>query len=237
MKKLQVIGLAATLSAISCNSMAAVTASDFYVKALGGVALGNVSSLNSVESGANSISSAITTSNSSNLFGAALGYSLKDSPFSFELQALRINKQNYNFSTFYPTGNYMEADTLQVRSNVLLLNLNYDLPSYKNFTPFIGGGIGIAHNKVNGSYRGSHDANWTGVWHDKSANNLAYDLTAGVAYQFNEHLGMSLAYQYLSLGKLQTADTNYDYQGSALQQLSANRFSTNNIMLGLSYKF
>jgi opacity protein-like surface antigen len=233
MRKIFTIGL---LSAISCSSMAAVSVDGLYLKGFGGVAMGSTSGLNSVEP-LPSITSGIKTTDTSGLFGIAIGYTLPDSPLSLELQAIRLNSQSFTMDNFYHGGK-QEVDKLNVRSNVYLLNALYALPSSHNFTPFIGAGIGMAQNKVSGNYYNGYNdsANQYGYWTDKSNNNFAYDLTVGVSYQFTEHFSTSLAYQYLSLGKLATHDTAISGQ-SGLQTLSADRFASNNVILGITYKF
>jgi len=243
MNKLKAIGLVTTLSLIGCNSFAASALDGLYVKALGGIALGNASGLNSVEPPRENISivsSGIETTDQSSLFGAALGYMLPNSPISLELQALRINQQEFKLSTLATSNSksYHEFSNINVRSNVYLLNALYSLPTAGNFTPFFGAGIGVAQNKVAGNFVSDTTSSWSGYWTDRSKTNFAYDLTAGVNYQVNEHVGISLAYQYLALGKLNTNDTVYNHTGESGQEtLSANQYSSNNLMLGLSYKF
>jgi opacity protein-like surface antigen len=233
MQKLRMIGLATALSVISCSSMA----EGLYVEALGGAALGNVSGLNSVEQGEVSIASSVQTSNQAKLYGAAIGYDLANSPISFELQALHLDGQNFKMAMYYPADGYQEVAKFNISSNVVLLNALYSLPAYKSLTPFIGGGIGLAQNKVTASYNSTTDTQF-GTWQDNRRTNFAYDLTAGINYQFNQHLGVSLAYQYLSLGKMTSGATYLDNTGGSGQQiLSADHNYTNNILLGLSYTF
>lgn len=126
MKKFKTVGLACAVSLISFNSFASIT-NGLYVKALGGIALGNASGLSSFEPNEASVVSGIKVNDKSGLFGAALGYAISNSPISLELQALRINHQHFTSSNLYADG-YHENDSLSVRSNVLLLNAIYALP-------------------------------------------------------------------------------------------------------------
>jgi len=230
MKKLSTITLISSL-AFSGASMAAISTDGLYVEALGGVAMGNTSGLNSLELDETSISSAVSSNDKSALFGAAIGYNLPDSPLSLELQALRINKQDFKMGTLYNDG-YHEWDTISVRSNVYLANVIYALPAYQKFTPFFGAGVGVAQNKVAGNFISTTDDE-QGNWLDKSKTQFAYDFTAGINYQFTSKLGVSLAYQYLSLGKLNTQNT----VGEVNQTLFADKYNTNNVILGINYAF
>ncbi len=230
MQKFSTLTLISALT-FSGVSMAATSTDGFYIEALGGIAMGNTSALNSQEKDEISISSAVTSSDKSALWGAAIGYILPNLPLSLELQALRINSQDFKMGTLYNDG-YHEWDTLSVRSNVYLANLIYALPAYQNFTPFFGAGIGVAQNKVAGNFISTTEDE-QGNWADNSKTQFAYDFTAGVNYQFTPNLGISLAYQYLSLGKLNTQST----VGDVNQTLFADKYTTNNVILGLNYTF
>ncbi len=242
MKKLSVAVLTGALLAATSSSFADVApGKGFYVQALGGVAMGNASGLNSVETGSPSITSGVETTDNDALFGGAVGYAFPNLPLRVELQALHINKQSFQASTYYtaPSENqYHEFDNLAVSSNVYLANVYYTWPLCSNFRPFIGAGAGVAQNKVSGTFFSDTQTGFAGSWKDSNHTNFAYDLTAGVGYQITPHVGVSLAYQYLSLGKATTGHTYYGNDGSSgPQTLSADKISLNNALLGVAYTF
>lgn len=237
MKKLAIISLLTVLPFISTNSMAA---EGFYVKALGGMAFGNARGLNSVEQNVYSVSSGVDTSDKSTLLGGAVGYNLRNLPISMELEALHVNNQSFRMSTVYPNDVpvYREYSNINLKSDVYLFNTIYSFAARDNFVPFIGAGIGVARNKVSGTFTSLTQAGFAGTWRDSTKTNFAYDLTAGVNYLVTSHVGVSLAYQYLSLGKVATEGNYVGNNGtSGPQTLSTDSINEHNVMLGVSYMF
>jgi opacity protein-like surface antigen len=209
--------------------MAAISTHALYLKAFSGIGYGKVHDLNAVEPGKSSIITEIETTDHSSLFGAAIGYNLTNLPLSFELQTMRLNQQSFKLANAYPNG-YHETDTLKVKSDLYLLNSIYSFPAQHSFTPFVGAGIGLARNKIDGSFVQTDNSNWNDSWANNSKTNFAYALTAGIGYQLTDKFSTALAYQYVSLGKL------YNDKNAVRQVLSADQFASNSLMLSLSYK-
>lgn len=83
----------------------------------------------------------------------------------------------------------------------LMANGYYDftVPGIMPLVPYVGGGIGIAHNSVDGvsvAVPGTGVASLTG--HD--SNQFAWQLSAGVAYNFTPTLALDVGYRYLDAG-------------------------------------
>lgn len=100
----------------------------------------------------------------------------------------------------------------------LMANAFIDLGTYVGFTPYIGGGIGVAYNKyrvvtgdrdcVNQSTTAGNtttifecdDASaYEGAVESESQYNFAYSLGAGVSYQVSQNTSIDLGYQYLAV--------------------------------------
>ena len=94
-----------------------------------------------------------------------------------------------------------------------LANLYADLGTWNGFTPYIGGGIGIAHNRITGidaiSVGSFEDATTGAIRHQttvshadgKSENTFAWALMAGLSYDLSERSKLDIGYRYLNLGK------------------------------------
>ncbi|GAB3105202.1 porin family protein [Aestuariicella hydrocarbonica] len=77
----------------------------------------------------------------------------------------------------------------EVDSETYFLNLYYDIDTGTGFTPFLGMGVGMTNVEV--SYQPS------GVMViDDDDDVLSYQFLAGVGYDFNEHVTLSLAFKY-----------------------------------------
>lgn len=66
-------------------------------------------------------------------------------------------------------------------------NIYYDVPTGTKWTPFIGGGVGVAQVEFDGA----------GL-RDNDDNVLAYQVRAGVSYQFKSNLVATLGYRFLN---------------------------------------
>lgn len=237
MKKLAIVSLALALALISHSSMAA---EGIYIKALGGMAFGNARDINSVELNDPSTTSGTDTTDKSAIWGGAVGYNFHNLPISLELQALHINNQTFKMANTYPkqTPLYRENASINLSSNVYLINTIYSFKAIDNFTPFVGAGIGAARNKIDGTFTSLTQNGYAGTWRESTKTNFAYDVTAGVNYSLNKKVGISLAYQYISLGKIATEGNYYGNNGtSGPQTLSADKINEHNLMAGVSYLF
>ena len=81
-----------------------------------------------------------------------------------------------------------------------------DLPPIGSVQPFLGAGLGAAHNRM-GAMRYSFPAlpaNASTTTPDGSRTNLAYLLTAGLSVPLGDRLDLDLAYRFTDLGQVQT---------------------------------
>ena len=91
----------------------------------------------------------------------------------------------------------------------LFLNAYWDINTGTAFTPYVGAGIGMAF--INSKYNcGGEDVNdpandWvrssTG---SKSRTNFAWNVGAGLGYDFNEYVTLDIGYRFVSLGDVKT---------------------------------
>jgi len=114
-------------------------------------------------------------------------------------------------------GDYNIGDTYNggYSSWVGLVNAYADLGTWWCITPFIGAGVGFAHNRVSGlsditTFPANASADFgvplTGLYQAGAASktNFAWALHAGLAYRVNQNLTIELAYRYLDLGTART---------------------------------
>ena len=109
-------------------------------------------------------------------------------------------------------------------TSTLLLNLYYDIQTDTPFVPYIGAGAGLAFNYVeytvhSDGFGGSASENFT---------NFAWNVGAGVAYNFNENFAVDLGYRFMMMG--------YNEVSSNGLKIS-NQPYNNEFMLGLRFTF
>lgn len=91
-------------------------------------------------------------------------------------------------------GAVVDSGIGKVKTIGAFANMYYDLNSGGKFQPYVGGGIGIARNKVD--YRPSNVAVGKG-----SATNLAFQLAAGATYKVSDSFELFGQYNYRDFGK------------------------------------
>lgn len=83
----------------------------------------------------------------------------------------------------------------EARTSNLMLNGWYDFANTTKFTPYVGGGVGVAHNQTKAQNLG------LGVYSDNKDYALAYQLGGGVAYELCKNLDLTADYRFLDTNK------------------------------------
>ena len=109
-------------------------------------------------------------------------------------------------------------------TSTLFLNLYYDIQTGTPFVPYIGAGAGLAFNYVEYTVHGGGD----GVSASDNFTNFAWNVGAGVAYNFNENFAVDLGYRFMMMGYNEVSIV-----GSNI----SNQPYNNEFMLGLRFTF
>lgn len=163
----------------------------------------------------------------------AVGYDFypqQQIPLRAEIEfALRGNSKKSWDSTFVDGPDRYDVSTKGLwNTSTLFLNLYYDIQTGTPFVPYIGAGAGLAFNYVEytghvsdgvDTMRGSASDNFT---------NFAWNVGAGVAYNFNENFAVDLGYRFMMMGYNEVS-----IGGSNI----SNQPYNNEFMLGLRFTF
>jgi opacity protein-like surface antigen len=111
-----------------------------------------------------------------------------------------------------------------VSSAVGLANVYADLGTWYGITPFVGGGVGVAYNRLYGMtdqgqatiFQGGGCTPGTqyctspagGYFSDHSQANFAWALMAGLDFNVTQNLKLELGYRYLNMGKMSSGNDN-----------------------------
>lgn len=93
----------------------------------------------------------------------------------------------------------------KIQSVFVSSNAWIDIPTGTPLVPYVGGGLGWAHNRLGQTTQstpGSNDFYLTGRSHD----NLAWTAGAGVSYPVADALSLDIDYRYTRLGSVRTGD-------------------------------
>ncbi|MCK9175469.1 MAG: outer membrane beta-barrel protein [Desulforhopalus sp.] len=147
--------------------------------------------------------------------GVAVGYSLACN-MRFEGE-FAYQENDLDKVSFYDIGADLTGYT---SSYAFLLNSYYDFKNASPFTPFIGGGLGMAKVEIN-------DLNFpgSGIPDESDDDNVfAYQFGAGVAYAVNEQVSIDVKYRYFGTSDPEFETTEAEY-------------SSNNVYAGVRIAF
>jgi opacity protein-like surface antigen len=105
-------------------------------------------------------------------------------------------------TTWDEKGKGYNITTGKFSSVVAMANGYVDLGTWYGVTPFIGGGVGVAHHMFSGvTDEGFGDyAGGIGYGREHDKTNFAWALHAGLGYDVTQNLKLELAYRYLNMG-------------------------------------
>ena len=116
-----------------------------------------------------------------------------------------------------PTSQYADFYRGNLSSFIVMANVYADLGTWMGVTPYVGDGLGYAHNTLSGvtdqgfGYSNLYAANGGGAggyFDDGSTNNLAWALMAGLDFNVTRNLKLELGYRYLNYGKISSGGSN-----------------------------
>jgi opacity protein-like surface antigen len=121
----------------------------------------------------------------------------------------------------------------QMNSQTILLDQALELVTWKNFTPYIRTGVGVALNSTeNYQATTAGDVQPNFAFANKTSSALAYVLGFGVDYKINRNWNVGVSYDYLNQGNVQLAQAN----NPAVPSLK-NKLTNQVITLGVRYEF
>ena len=133
------------------------------------------------------------------LFGAGVGFS----PIPFLRTDVTLTYRSDYSGSGAISGTPFTANT-DIKSIVGMLNAYYDFPTFSNFTPYIGGGAGVARNQL-GSGTATVGGATVATIGGATKTNFAWQVGAGVAISMAPTIALDIAYHYLDAGKFESA--------------------------------
>ncbi|MBQ9236159.1 MAG: porin family protein [Alphaproteobacteria bacterium] len=125
------------------------------------------------------VSGTYKTSLDDEVFGGSFAYGVKMNAVRTELE---LNLHQEAKKTIHEVDGNAK---IKIKNNSAFLNAYYDIDTGTKFTPYIGGGLGVARIKVSGT---------------KSSDEFAWQLGAGVSYAATENISVDLGYRYIDYG-------------------------------------
>ena len=173
-------------------------------------------------------------------FGFSAGKYLTDN-FRLELEAIKRTGYEYDAGDL---GNLAVAMKAKIKTHALFINGFYDFQPFSisntPITPYLGGGVGFSRNKMGKNIQHENGL-FDGTTGDGDTNNhFAYKLSAGTLVGLTKHLSLDVNYQYVNLGAFQSGNDKYEfgeYSNTLIKPVNGGDIKTQELMIGLQYKF
>ncbi len=162
-----------------------------------------------------------TNSSMGNGYTAGFGFGLKSRWLRTDVTI------DYATPTKYK-GTIASADdtAAKVQPTTALLNGYLDLGTWYHITPYIGGGAGVAYNRI------TDFATAVPVTGDSNKNqwNFAYAGMAGIAFPISHNMMVDVGYRYLNVGDVSTG-------GSASPAMTIKNVAAHEVRVGVRWSF
>lgn len=99
------------------------------------------------------------------------------------------------YRTSKDLGAKWNAVDAEVSSYTGMVNAYFDIGHFGGVTPYVGAGIGVAHNRV-------HDIKQPGNQSSGNSTRFAWALHAGASVQVTENIALDASYRYIDLGSV-----------------------------------
>jgi opacity protein-like surface antigen len=134
----------------------------------------------------------------------------------------------------YDTGSgFGDAYQGYLKSWVFLANAYVDLGTWNCFTPFVGVGVGVAHNQLADFVDMGIGTTGAGFGRNTSEWHPAWALHAGVAYNVSKNFKVELAYRFLDYGSI--TDTVDCIGGCIADSYKFSKLYSNDIKIGFRW--
>ncbi len=157
-------------------------------------------------------------------WGGSFAYGIKSGAVRAEIEANLRGEANKNIMNYDAANDTFDLTKTAVSSRSVMLNVFYDFDTGTKFTPYVGGGIGIAHLKA--KIR-AEDGKVS-----KSDNRFAWQLGAGVSYAVTDSTALDLSYRYTDSGRLTVKE--YSFEDADKTKIDS---TAQEILFGVRYAF
>jgi opacity protein-like surface antigen len=168
------------------------------------------------------------------IFGGGIGYEWNNW-LRFDVTADYRARTHLNAFGTYTLGGGTFGDNYNadLKSLVVLANGYIDLGTWWCLTPFIGAGVGGAHNTFADLTDTGIGTSGTGIGRDTSKWSPAWALYAGVAYNVTQNFKVEFSYRYLNFGSV--TDTIDCAGGCNPDSYKLNNLTSNDFMFGMRW--
>lgn len=123
----------------------------------------------------------------------------------------------------------------EVGFQTLLLNAYYDIGTYSGFTPYVGGGLGLAFVRTEGTALAAPSGlDPVGLSFSDTKTVFAGQIGLGCAYAITDYASVDLGYRFLMMGN---GKATYNVLGFEAAKVESKNNYAHQFMLGLRFTF
>lgn len=158
-------------------------------------------------------------------------------PLRAEVEYALRARSTVHYNGLTPVLPFNVDDTRQMSISTTFANVYYDLKTGTRFTPYIGGGVGLAFLHVKNTTADYFPPD-TSV-DQKNIVNFAWNIGAGLDYALDGNWSLDLGYRYCDFGRAtgNVAKGNAFFFGGYWSYQAKSDVSAHEVALGLRYNF
>jgi opacity protein-like surface antigen len=173
----------------------------------------------------------ITSERYTNSYDGTVGFGYKYQWFRADVTYDRSGPTRV--SAFTTVATDQPQFTAKIRSETVLVNGYVDFGTWGGFTPYVGGGVGVARLKSANYVDTTDSPSITGVMGQGTQQNFAWAAMAGVAYQIAPSWMVDVGFRHLDLGDVVSSDG----AGSRTNAMVFRNQTVNEARVGVRYLF
>ncbi len=176
---------------------------------------------------------------SSPLFSLGVGFKHSDH-LRFDVTGEFRGNGTFHGLDIYHYGGTSGTDeyTGVLSSWAVMANAYWDIGTWHGVTPFFGGGLGGALNTMKGFTDVNTTTNGVAYGAKHAQWSLAWQLSAGLAYQITPEMTLEAAYRYMDLGSASSGDlVAYDGTNTVNNPMEFRHLTSQDFKIGFRYAF
>jgi opacity protein-like surface antigen len=157
----------------------------------------------------------------------------------------KIDGEPYNFTVINPppavppalppySGNVDDPLHTSVKSTTLMANVYKDFGNFGGFMPYVGFGVGVAHNKLSETYF-TQNVYLVNRIEGASKVSFAWSLMAGIGWQVSDRAILDFGYRYIDMGSVRSG--RVDSAGFVNPAVRVEDIAAHEFKIGLRYHF
>lgn len=129
------------------------------------------------------------------------------------------------------------ANKSDIESTTLMANAYYDIAKLNRFTPYVGGGIGMAHNTFDGIQMSINGTN-VGKGASATSTSFAWQFSAGTSIDITQKFSADIGYRYQYLGTVKSGVADFISHGESINAGGqSGTLAAHELQVGLRYRF